>query len=282
VFIPLDWVIGGKEYAGQGWRMLMECLAAGRSISLPSSATGASKLAARTTGAYARVRSQFKLPIGKFEGIEEALARIGGHTYVLDAARRMTAGAVDQGEKPSVISAIVKYHCTERGRQVVNDAMDVHGGKAICLGPNNYLGRAYQQIPIGITVEGANILTRSMMIFGQGAIRCHPYVLKEIAATRHPDQRLASDAFDEAFWGHVRFTLCNAARALWLGLTGRPARFRARRGAVASLLSATYAPFGGLCAERRRCDAGTGRQSEAQGAPLGAARRHSVAVVSRV
>lgn len=220
VFIPLDWVIGGEEYAGQGWRMLMECLAAGRSISLPSSATGASKLAARTTGAYARIRSQFKLPIGRFEGIEEALARIGGHTYVLDAARRMTAGAVDQGEKPSVISAIVKYHCTERGRQVVNDAMDVHGGKGICLGPNNYLGRAYQQIPIGITVEGANILTRSMMIFGQGAIRCHPYVLREIAATRQPDQALASEAFDEAFWGHVRFTLCNAARSLWQGVTG--------------------------------------------------------------
>ncbi|MGH8631076.1 MAG: acyl-CoA dehydrogenase, partial [Burkholderiales bacterium] len=165
VFVPIDWTIGGKEYAGQGWRMLMESLAAGRSISLPSSSTGAAKIAARTTGAYARVRSQFKLPIGKFEGIEEALARIGGNTYVMEAARRMTAGAVDLGEKPSVISAIVKYHCTERGRQVINDAMDVHGGKGICLGPNNYLGRAYQQIPIGITVEGANILTRSMMIF---------------------------------------------------------------------------------------------------------------------
>jgi acyl-CoA dehydrogenase len=220
VFIPMDWIIGGREYAGQGWRMLMESLAAGRSISLPSSSTGAAKIAARTTGAYARVRSQFKLPIGKFEGIEEALARIGGNTYVMDAARRMTAGAVDLGEKPSVISAIVKYHCTERGRQVVNDAMDVHGGKGICLGPNNYLGRAYQQIPIGITVEGANILTRSMMIFGQGAIRCHPFVLKEIAATREQDQAAASRAFDDAFWGHVRFTLSNAARSLWLGLTG--------------------------------------------------------------
>jgi acyl-CoA dehydrogenase len=220
VFIPMDWVIGGKEYAGQGWRMLMECLAAGRSISLPSSSTGAAKIAARTTGAYARVRSQFKQPIGRFEGIEEALARIGGNTYVMDAARRMTAGAVDLGEKPSVISAIAKYHCTERGRQVINDAMDVHGGKGICLGPNNYLGRAYQQIPIGITVEGANILTRSMMIFGQGAIRCHPFVLKEIAATREQDHAAASNAFDAAFWGHVRFTIGNAARSLWLGLTG--------------------------------------------------------------
>jgi acyl-CoA dehydrogenase len=220
VFIPLDWVIGGREYAGQGWRMLMECLAAGRSISLPSSSAGAAKLAARTTGAYSRVRSQFKIPIGKFEGIEEALARIGGNTYAIDAARTMTAGAVDLGEKPSVISAIVKYHCTERARQVINDAMDVHGGKGICLGPGNYLGRAYQQIPIGITVEGANILTRSMMIFGQGAIRCHPYVLKEIDAARTANAAEAGEKFDEAFWAHVRFVLGNAARALWLGVTG--------------------------------------------------------------
>jgi acyl-CoA dehydrogenase len=220
VFIPMNWVIGGKEYAGQGWRMLMECLAAGRSISLPSSSAGAAKLAARTTSAYSRVRSQFKIPIGKFEGIEEALARIGGNTYAIDAARTMTAGAVDLGEKPSVISAIVKYHCTERGRQVINDAMDVHGGKGICLGPNNYLGRAYQQIPIGITVEGANILTRSMMIFGQGVIRCHPHVLEEIAATRTQNPAEASGKFDDAFWDHVRFVLANAARSLWLGLTG--------------------------------------------------------------
>ncbi|MEO8004052.1 MAG: acyl-CoA dehydrogenase [Betaproteobacteria bacterium] len=220
VFIPMEWVIGGQEHAGQGWRMLMECLAAGRSISLPSSSAGAAKLALRTTSAYARVRNQFKIAIGKFEGIEEALARIAGNTYAIDAARTMTAGAVDLGEKPSVISAIVKYHCTERGRQVVNDAMDVHGGKGICLGPNNYLGRAYQQIPIGITVEGANILTRSMMIFGQGAIRCHPYVLSEIAATRNPDVKLGRVQFDAAFWGHARFVLCNATRSLWQGLTG--------------------------------------------------------------
>ncbi len=220
VFIPVGWVIGGREYAGQGWRMLMESLAAGRSISLPSSSAGAAKLAARTTGAYSRVRSQFKIPIGNFEGVEEALARIGGNTYAIDAARTMTAGAVALGEKPSVISAIVKYHCTERGRQVINDAMDVHGGKGICLGPNNYLGRAYQQIPIGITVEGANILTRSMMIFGQGAIRCHPYVLEEIAATQTQNPAEASRKFDDAFWNHVRFVLANGARALWLGLTG--------------------------------------------------------------
>src|SRR6266568_4763395 len=182
VFMPLDWIIGGPKMAGQGWRMLMECLAAGRSISLPSSGTGYAKLAARATGAYARVRSQFKTPIGKFEGIEEALARIGGNLYVMDAARSMTAGAVDLGEKPSVISAIVKYHLTERGRAVVNDAMDILGGKGICLGPNNFLGRIYQQLPIAITVEGANILTRNLIVFGQGAIRCHPYVLKEMNA----------------------------------------------------------------------------------------------------
>ena len=198
--------------------MLMECLAAGRSISLPSSSAGAAKLAARTTGAYSRVRSQFKLPIGKFEGVEEALARIGGNTYAMDAARVMTAGAVDLGEKPSVISAIVKYHCTERGRQVINDAMDVHGGKGICLGPNNYLGRAYQQIPIGITVEGANILTRSMIIFGQGAIRCHPYVLEEIAATRNADPVRGAAANSTMPSGVTcALCLCNAARSLWLG-----------------------------------------------------------------
>ena len=220
VFIPLEWVIGGREYVGQGWRMLMESLAAGRSISLPSSSAGMAKLATRTTGAYARIRSQFKLPIGKFEGVDEAMGRMGGHTYVIEAARRMTAGAVDIGEKPSVISAIVKYHATERGRQVVNDAMDVHGGKSISLGPNNYLGRAYQQIPIGITVEGANILTRTMMIFGQGAIRCHPYVLREIAAAGESDPLRASEDFDAAFWGHAGFYVSNAARALFLGLTG--------------------------------------------------------------
>ena len=220
VFVPMDWIIGGQARIGQGWRMLMECLAAGRSISLPSSGTGSAKLAARTTGAYSRIRSQFKVPIGKFEGVEEALARIGGNTYVLEAARIMTAGAVDLGERPSVISAIVKYHGTERARAVINDAMDVHGGKGICMGPGNYLGRAYQQIPIGVTVEGANILTRSMMIFGQGAIRCHPYVLPEIAATRMSDHRRASEAFDVAIWGHVRFTLSNVARALFLGIGG--------------------------------------------------------------
>ncbi len=220
VFIPLEYIIGGEERIGQGWRMLMECLAAGRSISLPASSIGGMKLAARTSGAYCRVRKQFNMPIGLFEGVEEALARIGAHTYMVDAARSFTALALDLGEKPSVISAIIKYHATERGRIVINDAMDVHGGKGISLGPDNYLGRNYQQTPIGITVEGANILTRTLMIFGQGAIRSHPYVLKEVAATREADHDVALHLFDDALFGHVGFFLSNAARSFVFGLTG--------------------------------------------------------------
>jgi len=220
VFMPLDWIIGGREMAGQGWRMLMESLAAGRSISLPSSNVGMSKLAVRGTGAYARVRSQFRMPIGKFEGVEEALTRMGGNLYMADAARVMTAGAVDLGERPSVISAIVKYHVTERNRQVVNDAMDILGGKGICLGPSNFMGRAYQQVPVSITVEGANILSRSLIIFGQGAIRCHPYVLKEMEAARDDDRERAGRTFDQSLWRHVGFTFTNAARAFVMGITG--------------------------------------------------------------
>jgi acyl-CoA dehydrogenase len=219
VFIPMDYIIGGATRIGQGWRMLMECLAAGRSISLPASSVGGMKLAARTTGAYSRVRKQFKVPIGKFEGVEEPLARIAAHTYMVDAARQFTALAVDLHEKPSVISAIIKYHATERGRIVVNDAMDVHGGKGICLGPDNYLGRFYQNIPIGITVEGANILTRTLMIFGQGAIRSHPYVLKEIAATLDQNRKRALLQFDAALFEHISFALCNVARSFLFGCT---------------------------------------------------------------
>ncbi len=220
VFIPMKWVIGGLDGVGLGWRMLMNCLAAGRSISLPATATSAAKLAARTSGAYCRVRTQFGMPIGRFEGVEEALARIGGNTYMMDAARVMTAGAVDLGEKPSVISAIVKYHLTERSRQTINDAMDVHGGKGICMGPSNYLARTYQQTPVGITVEGANILTRSMMIFGQGAVRCHPYVLKEIHAANDSDAKRASLNFDRTLMGHLSFSVGNGLRSLFHGLTG--------------------------------------------------------------
>jgi acyl-CoA dehydrogenase len=178
VFIPIDWVIGGRAQVGNGWRMLMESLAAGRGISLPSSSTGMAKLAVRATGAYARVRAQFKTPIGKFEGVEEALTRMGGNLYMMDATRMLTALAVDLGEKPAVLSAIAKYHLTERARDVVIDGMDVAGGKGVCMGPSNFLGSAYMQLPVSITVEGANILTRSLIIFGQGAIRCHPFVLK--------------------------------------------------------------------------------------------------------
>jgi len=220
VFIPMDYIIGGVEYVGQGWKMLMNSLAAGRSISLPANGVGIAKLSTMTTGAYGRVRQQFKLSIGRFEGVEEAMARIAGNVYVMDAARVMTAGAVDLGEKPSVVSAIVKYHLTERGRQVINDAMDVHGGKGICMGPNNYLASAYMQTPIAITVEGANILTRTMIIFGQGAIRGHPYVLREIEATRETDPVKALRDFDKAFFGHVAFTLSNVARVVWMGFTG--------------------------------------------------------------
>ena len=216
VFMPLDFIIGGPQMAGQGWRMLMESLAAGRSISLPGSNTGMQKLTARAVGGYARVRYQFKTAIGKFEGVEEALTRIGANTYLSDAARIFTAGAVDAGEKPSVVSAIAKYHVTERARQTVNDGMDVIGGKGICLGPQNFLGRAYQQIPVGITVEGANILTRSLILFGQGAIRCHPFVLDEMASAQANDL----EAFDRALFGHIAYTANNAARAMVMGLSG--------------------------------------------------------------
>ncbi len=223
VFVPMEYVIGGIEYAGEGWKMLMNCLAAGRSISLPALSAATAKMSALTTGAYGRVRQQFRVSIGRMEGVEEAIARIGGNAYMMEATRVMTAGAVDLGEKPSVISAIVKYHLTERGRQVINDAMDVHAGKGICMGPNNYLARAYQQTPIAITVEGANILTRSLIIFGQGAIRGHPYVLKEMLATSEPDTGKAVRDLDGAFFGHLAFVASNKARAFWMGLTA--ARF---------------------------------------------------------
>lgn len=220
VFIPLDWIVGGAAGAGQGWRMLMEALAAGRGISLPALSTGGAKLVARGIGAFARVRRQFRLPIGRFEGIEEALARIGGATYLMDAARRVTCGALVQGERPAVISAIVKYHATEWMRRVVNDGMDIQGGSGICLGPRNLLGHFYHGVPISITVEGANILTRSMIIFGQGVIRCHPYVRREMAAAADKDEERGLAEFDRVLFGHAGFTLGTAARTLFLALTG--------------------------------------------------------------
>jgi acyl-CoA dehydrogenase len=220
VFIPMDWVIGGAPMLGRGWRMLMECLAAGRGISLPSSNTGMAKLAVRTTGAYARVRTQFRTPIGRFEGIEEALTRMGGNLYAMDATRALTATLVGRGEKPSVLSGIAKLHITERARQVINDAMDIVGGKGICMGPSNFLGAAYMQMPVSITVEGANILTRSLIVFGQGAVRCHPFVLREMAATQERSRRRALRDFDAALYGHLRFALRNFVRTLVLGATG--------------------------------------------------------------
>ena len=219
VFIPLDWIIGGAAGAGGGWKMLMESLAAGRSISLPALSTGGGKLVALAAGAYARVRRQFRLPIGRFEGIEEALARIGGNTYLMDAARALTCSAIDRGERPSVISAIVKYHCTERMRSILNDGMDTVGGSGICIGPRNLFGRTYQALPISITVEGANILTRSLIIFGQGVIRCHPFVLGEMRAMGNPDPAQGLADFDRHMGGHLAFGLANAARSCFHGLT---------------------------------------------------------------
>jgi acyl-CoA dehydrogenase len=219
VFIPIDMVIGGHEQLGQGWRMLMERLAVGRSISLPAIAAATAKLCARTTGAYARVRKQFKVPIGKFEGVEEALARIAGATYAVEAARRITACALDQGHEPAVISALLKYQSTERQRQAVNDAMDVHGGRTICEGPRNYLSNSYVAIPVSITVEGANILTRSLIVFGQGAIRCHPWLLKEIEAAQATDRKQGLSLFDTAVCGHIAHLVNNLGQALLHNLT---------------------------------------------------------------
>jgi acyl-CoA dehydrogenase len=219
VFVPLDALVGGVDMAGHGWRMIIELLTVGRAITLPSCSSGGAKTASLTTGAYARIRKLFGLPIGRFEGIEEAMARIAGGTYATSALSRMTASAVDLGEKPAVPSSIAKYHATEAGRRIVNDAMDVHGGKAVVLGPRNYLGRGYQGMPIWITVEGANILTRSLMIFGQGAIRCHPYVLKEMEAARieDPAERLAQ--FDDLLFRHIGYSIGNAVRSMVLGLS---------------------------------------------------------------
>jgi acyl-CoA dehydrogenase len=219
VFVPLDAVIGGPAMAGQGWRMLVEQLSVGRCISLPSNACGGAKAGVYASTAYARIRKQFAQPVGRFEGVEAALTRMAGAAYIIDAARSVTTGAIDGGEKPSVPAAMLKYHCTELGRKVANDAMDVQGGKGICLGPKNYLGRGYQVIPVAITVEGANILTRSLMILGQGAIRCHPYVLREMNAAKLKDKAQSLREFDAALFGHVGYTLSNAARSFVMAAT---------------------------------------------------------------
>lgn len=220
VFLPLSQLIGGEDYIGQGWRMLVECLSVGRAITLPSTSSGASKQAAVVTGAYARTRKQFGLSIGRFEGVEEALARIAGNAYACAALSEATAAAVDRGEKPAVPSAIAKYHATELARAVAADAMDIHGGKGVILGPMNYLGRGWQAAPISITVEGANIMTRTLMIFGQGAIRCHPWVLKEMQAAQNPDKAEGLREFDRNLFGHIGFAVSNAVRSWVLGLVG--------------------------------------------------------------
>ncbi len=220
VFIPMDWIIGGEAMAGQGWRMLMECLSAGRSISLPASSAAAAKTMLRVSSAYARIRKQFGIAIGRMEGIEEPLARLVEQAYVLESGRAVTAAMVARGEKPAVISALLKYQSTERMRQCVNDAMDIHGGRGICDGPHNYLQAAYQMVPVGITVEGANILTRSLITFSQGALRSHPWLYKEINAAQNPDEELGLAAFDGALAGHVSFAMANVFGALFHNLTG--------------------------------------------------------------
>jgi len=213
VFVPLDWVIGGRERVGQGWPMLMSALAAGRGISLPSLSAASACLAAATTGAYAFVRQQFDVPIGKFEGVRERLGRIAGIAYQLDAVRRFTCSGLAQGHEPAIVSAIVKAHATWRMRVAVNDAMDVHGGKAIMDGPLNYLGNAYRVLPVAITVEGANLLTRSLIIFGQGAVRCHPHLLDEMLALQESDEHQARERFADAAAQHLRHAAATLGRA---------------------------------------------------------------------
>ncbi len=219
VFVPLSQLIGGEDCAGQGWRMLMECLSIGRSITLPSTASGGSKMGAVAVGSYARIRKQFGLSVGRFEGVEEALARNAGNAYACSALSEATAAAVARGENPAVPSTIAKYHCTEMGRKASMDSMDILGGKGIILGPRNFAGRAWQAAPIAITVEGANIMTRSLMIFGQGAILCHPWVMKEMKAAQLADEGERIDKFDAALFGHIGFAISNAVRSWWYGLT---------------------------------------------------------------
>ncbi|HUV20481.1 MAG TPA: acyl-CoA dehydrogenase [Gammaproteobacteria bacterium] len=219
VFIPLDYIIGGQANIGNGWRMLVESLSVGRGISLPAVGVAAGKSCSRNTGAYAYLRKQFNTSIGKFEGVEEALASIGGMAYMMEAGRMLTLSALDSGEKPSIITAILKCYNTEHMRQVINHSMDVHGGRGICMGPSNYLARAYQSVPVGITVEGANILTRSMIIFGQGAIRCHPYLVSEMSAATMPESAAADTAFDQALRGHAEYFFTNYCRAFIYGIS---------------------------------------------------------------
>ncbi len=220
VFIPMDWLIGGQDYAGKGWRMLVECLSAGRGISLPALATAIGHLTTRTTGAYGYVRKQFGMSIGKFEGVAEAMGRIGGLTYLLEATRTLTTTSLDLKEKPGIVTAIAKYHMTEIARTVLNDSMDIHSGRAIQDGPMNYLATHYLGIPVAITVEGANILTRNLMIFGQGATRCHPYVLQEMEAAANPDSEQGATDFDRLLFKHIKHAAGNTLGAFGAALSG--------------------------------------------------------------
>ena len=220
VFIPMDFIIGGRDMVGRGWGMLMECLAVGRAISLPATSTSAIKAVLRTTSAYARLRRQFSIPISVMEGVEEPLTRIIENAYAVEAARAMTAAMVGDGQKPSVISALLKYSSTERMRQSITDAMDIHGGRAICDGPSNYLQAAYQSVPVGITVEGANILTRTLITFSQGALRCHPYLFKETEALQDKNTDRGFDDFEEAFYAHLRWSLANATASTLHNFSG--------------------------------------------------------------
>jgi len=252
VFIPMQWLIGGEERIGQGWRMLVESLSVGRGISLPALSAGAGKHSLRTTGAYSRIRRQFKTSIGKFEGVDEVIANLAGKTYLMNAGRLLTLSAIDSNEKPSVITAILKYHNTEMMRDVINNAMDIHGGRGICMGPSNYIGRAYQTVPVGITVEGANILTRSMIIFGQGAMRCHPWLIKEIEAVNHQNNAQAEQLFDTALLGHIGYLFKNISRAFIYGLSASHLGMSPKGGRVAiyykrlSQMSAAFAVISDL------------------------------------
>ena len=280
VFIPMDYIIGGQERLGQGWKMLMTALAAGRGISLPSLSAAGAAYAARTTGAYARIREQFNVPIGKFEGIEEPLARIAGTAYLLDAARRLTCAALNQGHHPAVISGIMKLQATERMRIAIDDAMDIHGGKAVIDGPQNYMGNLYRSVPVGITVEGANILTRNLIVFGQGAIRAHPYLLEEMNALGDEDRAKGPGCLRQGVLETCRPQRRHAVPGLGPQLDRRHVRAGARRRRGDRILSPALALFLGVRAVRRHGAADARRRAEAQGNAVGAVRRHSVRIVS--
>ncbi len=267
VFVPLDTIIGGTEMIGQGWRMLVECLSIGRCITLPSGASGTMRYALGWTGGFGRIRRQFNVPVVEMEGVQEPLARLASLGYIAQAAVYQTANTIDRGEKPAVPSAILKSQLTEFQRLGLSDAMDIHGGKAVTLGPRNYLGIGYSANPVSITVEGANIMTRNLMIFGQGAIRCHPFVLKELAASDSNDLK----AFDHAFFGHAALVFGNAARAFTMGLgIGKPSvPFDAIAAPYASDMARLSAAFS-LCADAAMASLGSAlKQREMISARLG-------------